>query len=241
MMRKLDIAGKTFGMLTAIKEQSGLKNHSWEFSCTCGVVKIIQKGNVISGHTKSCGCLRKRKSKEHPLYKYGAKTSKEYESWAGAKSRCFDTNNKSYAKYGAAGISMSDEFKDSFEVFINHLGEMPKDGKRYTLGRIDNDVGYVRGNLRWETSYQQARNKGIQKNNSTGKSGVIWDTKKYQGGENLYAKAIWHDVDGIQRNKIFSVKKLGLLPAFAEAVKYREKMIAELNAQGAGYSDKHGK
>lgn len=46
---------------------------------------------------------------------------------------------------------------------------------------------------------------------------------------------------GNYRNKKFSVLKLGLLPAFRDAVMYRRKMIEELNAQGAGYTENHGK
>jgi hypothetical protein len=42
-------------------------------------------------------------------------------------------------------------------------------------------------------------------------------------------------------NKKFSVKKLGLLPAFKAAVECRRKMIEELNGQGAGYTENHGK
>jgi hypothetical protein len=31
------------------------------------------------------------------------------------------------------------------------------------------------------------------------------------------------------------------MPAFKAAVEYRRKMIEELNAQGAGYTEDHGK
>ncbi|MGL5077217.1 MAG: hypothetical protein ACRDBG_15515 [Waterburya sp.] len=52
--------------------------------------------------------------------------------------------------------------------------------------------------------------------------------------------AHWSDLKDGVRTKSFAVKKYGLLPAFAMAVEYREKMIAELNLQGAGYSEQHG-
>ena len=45
----------------------------------------------------------------------------------------------------------------------------------------------------------------------------------------------------ITKKKSFSVKNFGLLPAFAMACKFREDKIRELNEQGYGYSENHGK
>ena len=87
----------------------------------------------------------------------------------------------------------------------------------------------------------QSRNKSAYRNNNTGFTGVQW----YQHSQgSLYAVATWGEfVDGIRkvRNKKFSVKKYGLLPAFAMACKYREDKIEELNALGYGYTENHGK
>lgn len=38
-------------------------NSKWEFQCDCGNIKIIYAKDVISGHTKSCGCGRRK----HPI------------------------------------------------------------------------------------------------------------------------------------------------------------------------------
>jgi hypothetical protein len=172
---------------------------------------------------------------------HGMRRSKEYKSWAKAKERTGNPNCQDYKDYGAVGVLMCEEFRLSFKAFIDYIGRMPSDGQKYTLGRIDNKKGYERGNIRWETSKQQARNKGLQSNNSSGVSGVTWDEKLYKGISYLYAKAQWNDLTGKLRNKSFSTRKYGLLPAFKLACEYREKMIQELNTNGAGYSDKHGK
>lgn len=55
-----------------------------------------------------------------------------------------------------------------------------------------------------------------------------------------YVKAQWRSLSGYNMTKAFSTKVLGLLPAFNAACEYRKKMITELNAQGAGYTQRHG-
>jgi hypothetical protein len=55
---------------------------------------------------------------------------------------------------------VEDEFMDA-EAFINYvdseLGNKPS--TKHSLDRIDNNKGYERGNLRWATRAEQARNR----------------------------------------------------------------------------------
>ena len=46
--------GKIFGKLKIIDQIKGKKSIC---QCECGKIKIIATGNLIFGHTKSCGCL----------------------------------------------------------------------------------------------------------------------------------------------------------------------------------------
>lgn len=75
---------------------------------------------------------------------------------------------------------------------------------------------------------------------------MSWDDKVFPNGKNstLYACVQWkeYDSDGNQlsRTKRFSAKKLGLLPAFAEAVKFRKEIIQHLRDQGYEYAENHG-
>lgn len=57
MPKLIDITGKKFNKLTAI-EFNHIKNkqHFWLFKCDCGNMKIISKGEVTNGGTKTCGC-----------------------------------------------------------------------------------------------------------------------------------------------------------------------------------------
>lgn len=55
-----------------------------------------------------------------------------------------------------------------------------------------------------------------------------------------YWRARWTNIDGKQCQKLFSINILGFTLAKEQAIKHREKMIEELNQQGAGYTDRHG-
>lgn len=55
-----DLIGKRFGRLTILKiKREYKKNIKAVCSCDCGNIKEIQLEKVVSGSTKSCGCLKK--------------------------------------------------------------------------------------------------------------------------------------------------------------------------------------
>ncbi len=57
--RQVDITGRRYGKLTAVRPFSCGPNPKWIFRCDCGAEKPMVKGNVISRGTGSCGCLKK--------------------------------------------------------------------------------------------------------------------------------------------------------------------------------------
>lgn len=63
---KEDLTGKRFGKLTVIEQAedyvSPKKIHysQWKCKCDCGNEAIVNNYDLRSGHTKSCGCLKKR-------------------------------------------------------------------------------------------------------------------------------------------------------------------------------------
>lgn len=81
-------------------------------------------------------------------------------SWRAAKRRCYDKNTKAYKDYGAKGIKMSDEWKNSFEAFYRDMGDRPK---KHTLDRIDRNKGYTKDNCRWASHTIQNVNKDHKK------------------------------------------------------------------------------
>lgn len=65
-MRFEDISGKRFGRLTVVKfvEVADChRNSKWLVRCDCGTEFICYRSNLVNGHTQSCGCLKRTKSR----------------------------------------------------------------------------------------------------------------------------------------------------------------------------------
>jgi len=60
-MKETDITGKRFGKLTAIRSEGvgPCWRTMWMCHCDCGRDVTVYKNNLVSGHTRSCGCLRR--------------------------------------------------------------------------------------------------------------------------------------------------------------------------------------
>jgi hypothetical protein len=63
---KKDMSGRRFGRLV-VKEEAGRNNWSnvlWGCQCDCGGYAVTTTTKLISGHTRSCGCIKKERIKK---------------------------------------------------------------------------------------------------------------------------------------------------------------------------------
>lgn len=150
MIKPEDLVGRRYGMLTVL---SRLENRSnsvmWDCLCDCGKTSAVSGSNLKSGKTRSCGCQR---------VKHGKKGTRLYNIWGGMKARCYCPSHKWYKRYGGRGITVCDEWKDSFQAFydwaISHGYS-----ENLTIDRVDNDKGYYPDNCRWATKIAQTNNR----------------------------------------------------------------------------------
>lgn len=154
-MRNVDITGKKFNNLTAIRyDHKEGHHHYWLFKCDCGAEKIIKKDHVVCGRIKSCGCFSGGITYGH----HGKHKTRLYHTWKGMKRRCFNTNTTHYADYGGRGIKMCNSWKEAFLPFYTWAIENGyKDD--LTLDRIDVNGDYCPENCRWITLQEQQYNK----------------------------------------------------------------------------------
>jgi len=121
-------------------------------------------------------------------------------------------------------------------IFELHYGPIPK-------GLFIDHVDGVRSNNRIEnlrvvTKQQNQQNAKMYSNNTSGYTGV----QEFRGKDGSHRFIVqWKDAAGGLHTKTFAVSKLGYENAKRLAIEYRAKMIAELNAKGACYTERHGK
>ncbi|KKK59795.1 hypothetical protein LCGC14_3030790 [marine sediment metagenome] len=151
----IDLTSKKFGRLTVIKrvDKNKSRNYRWLCKCDCGKEKIILGYNLKNGHTKSCGCLLK----EGNNTTHSHSKTKTYHSWHNMIRRCTNFNDLSYHNYGGRGITVCKRWRNSFENFLEDMGEPPTDS--HSIDRINNNGNYCRENCQWTTRKEQNRNK----------------------------------------------------------------------------------
>jgi len=161
--RFIDLSGQLFGMLKVeglVRFHEKNKQAVWACLCQCGNRAEVLGNSLRSGHTRSCGCLNEPATLAakvtHGQSRNGRQTAL-YRAWAGMKNRCLNPNYHAYRHYGGRGISVCDEWLNSFDAFATEVGPHP--GKGYSLDRINVDGNYEPGNVRWATAAEQANNR----------------------------------------------------------------------------------
>lgn len=148
---ELNLSGQKFGMLTVIKRGENDNRNRIRFicKCDCGNEALITLYKLRSGGIKSCGCKR---------LKHGDTGSNLYTVWHNLKVRCNNKKDANYHNYGGRGISVCDEWNDSYEPFQKWaLANGYKKG--LDLDRINNNGNYEPSNCRFVTRTINSNNR----------------------------------------------------------------------------------
>lgn len=99
------------GMLYSSEKASRTYRYGM-FKCKCGELTKAQVASVKNGRIKQCkDCSTKERTT------HGETSTTLYKRWKSMKKRCYNPNDKSYKDYGALGITVCDEWVNSYEAF----------------------------------------------------------------------------------------------------------------------------
>lgn len=126
--------------------------------CSCGYMKHTNLQQVYKGGRECFKCALKRiknvstEELERRTVRNNIRTR-----WVGMKTRCYNTNDKSYNRYGGRGIIICADWLKSFDSFYQWaISNGYK--KELQIDRENNDGNYEPGNCRWVTKEVNARN-----------------------------------------------------------------------------------
>ena len=163
MYKHNDLQGQRFGRLYVVGDVGRTKDRHilWYCLCDCGNEVSVSSRDLVSGHTRSCGCYKRDRMSE-VKYIHGDRDARLYSVWKTMKRRCENPNCKTYKWYGAKGVRVCDEWHDytKFREWANLSGydETAKYGD-CTIDRINPYGNYEPNNCRWVNIATQNRNK----------------------------------------------------------------------------------
>lgn len=160
--------GDKYGRLTVIERldnyisPQGEPSSKWKCLCECGNTVDVLGVLLLKGTTKSCGCLRREKSK-NLHYIHGSREDRLYDVWVAMNARCYNLSNKDYIYYGGRGIKVCEDWTHDYTAFKdwaykNGFSALLS-GKQCSLDRIDVNKDYSPENCRWVDMKTQCNNK----------------------------------------------------------------------------------
>jgi hypothetical protein len=196
MAKFINRVGQRFGKLRVLARAgtNELKKVLWRCACDCGKTFVTTSGALVTGNTRSCGCIVKN-------FKHGGSGKASYNTWRAMLRRCTNPKDKDYPRYGGAGVSVCPEWM-TYATFAADMGE--PEGTQ-TLDRVNTYGNYSKENCRWATATVQNRNVRVRKLSKTGHIGVrfrnnAWYAEITAKGVKYYAK-VAHSLEEAVQNR----------------------------------------
>ena len=129
--------------------------------CDCGVIRDVDIGNILAGHSTSCGCLNKEvviaRSTTHGHSRRGKKRERLYTTWASMIARCSNPKQIGFKDYGGRGIRVC----VAWRKYVTFMKWAKENGYRddLTIERLNSNGNYCPSNCIWIPGRKQNRNR----------------------------------------------------------------------------------
>lgn len=164
--------GAKVGEITVVKWASrvtpGGRALGWQpwCQCSCGWEGFVYRENLLSGRTTRCNGCAKIAANAKRYWKYrdacpdDATRIRLLNRLSSCIARCHNPKNSSYGSYGGRGIDVWPAWRTDRTEFLRHAQTLPGfDDPNLELDRVDNNLGYVPGNLRFVTRGDNVKNR----------------------------------------------------------------------------------
>lgn len=158
MPKAMDLTGDRFGRWIVLERVPEGKKTKYLCRCVCGTEKLVAHGDLRSGKSKSCGCLKRDLTIRRNTTHNESHHTRLWRIWNNMRSRCKYPSTAHWNRYGGRGIDVCEEWDVSYESFKN-WALVNGYSDELTIDRINNDGNYEPSNCRWVTPKEQSLNR----------------------------------------------------------------------------------
>lgn len=146
-MPAIDMTGRRYGLLTVVERVSASPRPRWLCACACGNLAIKDGSDLRRGRVKSCGCatraLISAARRTHGMTGHRLENIRR-----GMLARCHNPRSEDFARYGALGISVCQQWRDQPIQFYDWARSHGY-ADDLSIDRVDPRGGYSPDNCRW--------------------------------------------------------------------------------------------
>lgn len=150
-----DLTGQRFGRWLVLNRVYRCNTRvQWACRCDCGADGVVTSRALTHRESLSCGCYKGDVTAKRNT-SHGMSYTATYRSWQSMIARCTYSCVAHWRHYGGRGIMVCERWRESFEDFLEDMGERPPGT---SIDRIDVNGNYEPANCRWATCVEQGRN-----------------------------------------------------------------------------------